>query len=58
MENYNIEKTIWTESDFDNMGWHDASLGGMIANPDKYEYLIDLDYIFKWIPSRGDRKVL
>jgi hypothetical protein len=56
MENYKIEKTIWTESDFDKMGWHDASFWGMIANPDKFEYLIDLDYIFKWIHPAENEK--
>jgi hypothetical protein len=45
MENYTLEKWIWTEADFDNMGWHDASIYGMKLNSDLY---FDIDYIFKW----------
>ncbi|NOK59409.1 MAG: hypothetical protein GFH27_549283n131 [Chloroflexi bacterium AL-W] len=36
------------------MGWHDATLWDMLANTNNFEYLFDLDYIFKWEhPAKG-----
>ena len=53
---YEPEKKIWREEDFARMGWHDATVWGMAADPDHFEYLFDLDYIFKWVaPSDGER---
>lgn len=55
VEDYELEKAVWTESDFGAMGWHDAKLWSISANPDEREYLIDLDYIFKWAhPEEGE----
>lgn len=45
MESYTLEKWIWTEADFDSMGWHDASIYAMRLDGDLY---FDIDYIFKW----------
>jgi hypothetical protein len=56
MESDKIEKIVWTEADFDKMGWHDAHIWGMIANPDEFEYLIDMDYIFEWINPKEDEE--
>ncbi len=37
------------------MGWHDASIWSMFPNSAKFEYLFDLDYIFKWVdPKEGE----
>jgi hypothetical protein len=48
-------KTLWTDADFAEMGWHDATLWSMVANPDDYEFLVDLDYIFEWVcPAAGE----
>lgn len=49
MSAYDLEKEIWTEADFKVMGWHDASIWSMVSNAAQFEYLIDLDYIFKWV---------
>jgi hypothetical protein len=55
MDNYNLEKSVWSDSDFAEMGWHDTTLWSTAANPDAYEFLIDLDYIFKWVdPAVGE----
>ena len=56
MEAYELEKPIWTEDDFKVMGWHDAKVWGLLANPEEWEYLIDLDYIFKWVHPKEDEK--
>ena len=42
-------KWIWTDNDFDAMGWHDATLWAMLADPERFEFLVDLDYIFEWV---------
>jgi hypothetical protein len=46
---FNLEKEVWSEADFKVMGWHDATIWSMVSNSEKFEYLIDLDYIFKWV---------
>ncbi|MBE3654943.1 hypothetical protein [Vibrio navarrensis] len=49
MSTFELEKEIWTEQDFNIMGWHDATIWSMTANSSKFEYLLDLDYIFQWV---------
>jgi hypothetical protein len=49
---FDLEKKIWTEVDFNIMGWHDnpiyaLSLGG--DDPVIKGLLLDIDYIFEWI---------
>ncbi|RZM05385.1 MAG: hypothetical protein EOO88_54935, partial [Pedobacter sp.] len=44
---YNLEKSVWTDLDFDVMGWHDCSIY-------KYQLIdgrlkFDVDYIFEWV---------
>ena len=60
-----VERWIWTDADFERMGWHDVQLHG-IARYEKVErdqekgseghfsgveLLLDIDYILKWITS-------
>lgn len=45
MEKYELEKWVWTENDFEQMGWHDATIYGVRLNQNLE---IDLDYIFQW----------
>lgn len=55
VEAYALEKSVWTEEDFEVMSWHDSTLWSMLANAEEFEYLFDLDYIFKWIhPREGE----
>lgn len=42
---YELEKSIWTEDDFELMGWHDSQIYKMALGQD-LEF--DIDYIFKW----------
>ena len=42
---YEIEKRIWTDIDFDKMGWHDNHIYKICLTEDLE---MDLDYIFKW----------
>lgn len=45
MKNFELEKWIWSEEDYDKMGWHDATVYG-IRLGENLE--LDIDYIFKW----------
>jgi hypothetical protein len=54
MKTYKLEKTIWTEQDYEQMGWHDASIYGFIFQNDNVDstttdLIFDIDYIFKWV---------
>ena len=49
---YVLDKNIWTHADYDIMGWHDATIYGMIFenNGESTSNLVfDIDYIFQWV---------
>lgn len=55
---YQLEKWVWTEADFDRMGWHDCPIHGISTVSefsDRLELLLDLDYIFEWINQGAGR---
>lgn len=54
MEQYQPEKWIWTEADFDTMGWHDSAVHGVSFLPDQFELAFDIDYIFQWVDRAAD----
>jgi hypothetical protein len=55
MDTYELEKPIWTDADFDRMGWHDCRIHAMAFNPAAREFLLDIDYIFAWVqPPAGE----
>lgn len=41
-------KEVWTELDFDEMGWHDSHIYAMSFPNEKLEISLDIDYLFKW----------
>jgi len=41
-------KENWTDSDFDELGWHDCRLYGIVLPDENFTLAFDLDYIFKW----------
>ena len=47
-DTYHLEKTIWTDTDFEQMNWHDCPIHAFSFN-DNFELLLDIDYIFKWV---------
>lgn len=54
-DDYTLEKTVWDDGDFDQMGWHDATIHGMAFGPGDFELCLDVDYIFKWVhPPEGE----
>jgi hypothetical protein len=53
-EQYKLEKTLWTDTDFEVMGWHDCPIHGISFNKD-YQLLLDIDYIFKWVLMKNKK---
>jgi hypothetical protein len=49
IEQYQVEKWIWTDADFDVMGWHDSNIYAVAFYPENFEFALDIDYIFQWI---------
>jgi hypothetical protein len=47
-EPFELEKTIWTEEDFDRMGWHDVTIHAIAFSTETQELLMDIDYLFAW----------
>lgn len=53
-EIYQPEKTLWTETDFEIMSWHDCPIHAISFHKD-YVLSFDIDYIFKWILIKNER---
>ena len=45
---FQLDKFIWTESDFENMFWHDNPIHA-ISFSDNFEIILDIDYVFEWV---------
>jgi hypothetical protein len=58
-EAHALGKALWTDADFDVMGWHDATIHAIAfeETDDRAALLLDLDYVVRWIepqpPSPG-----
>jgi hypothetical protein len=52
-ELFTLDKNIWTQHDFEQMGWHDSNIYGLSFFPvdenGNSDLLFDIDYIFKWV---------
>jgi hypothetical protein len=45
-------KSVWSDADFDEMGWHDATIHGLCVERTADglpRLLFDLDYIVRWV---------
>ena len=49
IEQYQVEKWIWTDADFDVMGWHDSNIYAVAFLYETFEFALDIDYIFQWV---------
>lgn len=49
MDKIDLTENTWTESNFDEMGWHDCNVYAIAFSKSKFELLFDIDYILKWI---------
>ncbi|MGW2872621.1 hypothetical protein [Kitasatospora sp. NPDC001225] len=54
-----LSKSVWSDADFEEMGWHDATVHGLyVQQTDDFlpRLLLDLDYIVQWVhPVRPAR---
>ncbi|CAI9673591.1 MULTISPECIES: hypothetical protein [Elizabethkingia] len=44
-----IVKDIWTDMDFEQMGWHDNYIHAILFPNENQKLVLDIDYIFKWV---------
>jgi hypothetical protein len=51
---HGLTKSVWTEADFETMGWHDALLHSFTILPESFELVLDLDYITRWVRGREE----
>jgi len=51
-DKFEIDKSIWSQEDFKEMGWHDATIYGLTFEKKESAWtadlILDIDYIFKW----------
>ena len=53
MNEYTPEKWLWTDADFEQMGWHDVHIHGFAFGA--YTLTFDIDYTFRWVdPAPGE----
>lgn len=48
-EPFELEKSIWSEADFDRMSWHDVHIHALAFSTETHEFLMDIDYMFAWV---------
>jgi hypothetical protein len=48
-------KNIWTELDFEEMGWHDSHIYSIQYDADSFRLSLDIDYICEWIKSEDEK---
>lgn len=49
MSDYKLEKRLWSEADFEQMGWHDSQIYAVAFLPESFELVLDIDYILEWV---------
>lgn len=54
IEPYTLEKPVWTEADFEQMGWHDVNIHALAFRAEVFEFWLDVDYILSWVHSQGE----
>jgi hypothetical protein len=54
IEPYTLEKAVWTEADFEQMGWHDVHIHAIAFRAELFEFWLDVDYIYSWVHPKGD----
>ena len=49
-------KKIWTDNDFDEMGWHDSRLYQLKFPDEDCNFILYIDYIFEWVKYKDRYK--
>lgn len=44
-----LKRLIWSDADFEEMGWHGAYVHAIAAIPENFELMLDIDYIVQWV---------
>ena len=45
-----LDRAVWTDADYETMGWHDVAIHGIAFEDDgASRLLLDLDYIVEWL---------
>ena len=52
---YILEKWLWTDADFEQMGWHDSHIHAVAFLPEQFEVAFDIDYILQWVQPAEDK---
>ena len=47
-------KKIWTDNDFEQMGWHDCRLYGFFFDYKNFDLVLNIDYIFEWVKDQNN----
>ena len=42
---FHLHKFVWTEADFEQMNWRDASVYAFAFLPERTEFVLDIDYV-------------
>ena len=56
LDEYKMEKWIWTDADFEQMGWHDAQIYAFAFLSENFEFVLDIDYILRWVHPAPDEE--
>jgi hypothetical protein len=48
-QHFVLEKPVWSEADLGRMGWHDVVIHGIAFDPGRFEFMLDIDYLFAWV---------
>ena len=54
LDKYEMEKWIWTDADFEQMGWHDSQIYAFAFLSETNEFVLDVDYILRWVQPASD----
>lgn len=51
-----LRRREWTDADLGGMGWRDTYVHALGASPERFEFMLDLDYVVRWeAPVPPDR---
>ena len=53
-EEHTLDKWLWTEADFEQMGWHDARVHAVAFVSEAFELAFDIDYVLQWVQPSED----
>jgi hypothetical protein len=52
-----LDRAVWTDADFETMGWHDNAVHAIsFADDESSRLLLDLDYILRWLQPEPPKK--